>query len=64
MDAPLTLDELKTAIRPGAIDTVLLAMTDMQGRLEGKRLSAQHFLERWSSTARRPATTCWPSTSR
>jgi glutamine synthetase len=45
MDAPLTLDQLKTAIRQGAVDTVLLAMTDMQGRLQGKRLSAQHFLE-------------------
>jgi glutamine synthetase len=45
MDAPLTLDQLKTAIRQGAVDTVLLALTDMQGRLQGKRLSAQHFLE-------------------
>ena len=26
------------------IDTVLLAMTDMQGRLQGKRLTATHFL--------------------
>jgi glutamine synthetase len=45
MDAPLTLDQLKTAIRQGAVDTVLLALTDMQGRLQGKRLGAQHFLE-------------------
>jgi glutamine synthetase len=45
MDAPLTLDQLKTAIRQGMVDTVLLAMTDMQGRLQGKRLSAQHFLD-------------------
>ena len=45
MDAPLTLDQLKTAIRQGTVDTVLLAFTDMQGRLQGKRLSAQHFLE-------------------
>jgi len=45
MDAPLTLDQLKTAIRQGAVDTVLLALTDMQGRLQGKRLSAQHFLD-------------------
>ncbi len=28
----------------GAIDTVLLALTDMQGRLQGKRLTARHFL--------------------
>jgi glutamine synthetase len=45
MDAPLTLDQLKTAIRQDAVDTVLLAFTDMQGRLQGKRVSAQHFLE-------------------
>jgi glutamine synthetase len=45
MDAPLTLDQLRTAIRQGAVDTVLLALTDMQGRLQGKRLSAQHFLD-------------------
>ncbi|MFB9433165.1 glutamine synthetase family protein [Streptoalloteichus tenebrarius] len=29
----------------GRVDTVLLAMTDMQGRLQGKRLSARYFLE-------------------
>ncbi len=29
----------------GVIDTVLLAMTDMQGRLQGKRLTARHFLD-------------------
>ena len=29
----------------GKIDTVLLAMTDMQGRLQGKRLTATHFLD-------------------
>jgi glutamine synthetase len=45
MDAPLTLDQLKTAVRQDAVDTVLLVMTDMQGRLQGKRLSARHFLE-------------------
>jgi glutamine synthetase len=45
MDAPLTLDQLKTAIRQGTVDTVLLVMTDMQGRLQGKRLGAHHFLD-------------------
>ena len=30
---------------PGEIDTVLLAMCDMQGRLQGKRLTAGHFLD-------------------
>jgi len=45
MEAPLKLDQLKTAIRGGTVDTVLLAFTDMQGRLQGKRMHAQHFLE-------------------
>jgi len=38
------LDELKDAVGAGTIDTVVLAMTDMQGRLQGKRLTATHFL--------------------
>jgi glutamine synthetase len=42
---PVTLDELKDAVAQGAVDTVLLAMTDMQGRLQGKRLTATHFLD-------------------
>jgi glutamine synthetase len=41
----MTLDELRSAASTGAIDTVLLAMTDMQGRLQGKRLTARHFLD-------------------
>jgi glutamine synthetase len=41
----VTLDELKDAVARGAVDTVLLAMTDMQGRLQGKRLTATHFLD-------------------
>jgi glutamine synthetase len=40
----VTLEQLKEAVAQGAIDTVLLAMTDMQGRLQGKRLTARHFL--------------------
>jgi glutamine synthetase len=39
------LDELTEAVARGEIDTVLLAMTDVQGRLQGKRLTARHFLE-------------------
>jgi glutamine synthetase len=38
-------EELRTAILTGAVDTVIVAMTDMQGRLQGKRLHAQYFLE-------------------
>jgi len=40
----MTLDELRAEVDCGAIDTVLLALTDMQGRLQGKRLTARHFL--------------------
>jgi glutamine synthetase len=41
----LTLEELRVMIGAGEIDTVVLAFTDMQGRLQGKRLSAEFFLE-------------------
>src|SRR3954452_12213731 len=41
----LKLDHLRNAAQAGRIDTVLLAFTDMQGRLQGKRLTASHFLE-------------------
>jgi glutamine synthetase len=41
----MNLQELKDAAARGEIDTVLVAMTDMQGRLQGKRLTARHFLE-------------------
>ena len=40
----LTIEALRTRVREGEIDTVLLALCDMQGRLQGKRLSAEHFL--------------------
>jgi glutamine synthetase len=41
----MTPDELKAEIAAGDIDTVLLALTDMQGRLQGKRLTAPWFLQ-------------------
>ncbi len=41
----LTLEHLREQVHRGEIDTVLLAMCDMQGRLQGKRLTAEHFLE-------------------
>ena len=41
----LTLDELRAEVEAGRVDTVLLAMADMQGRLQGKRLAATHFLD-------------------
>jgi glutamine synthetase len=40
----MNLDELRAEVDAGAIDTVLLALSDMQGRLQGKRLTARHFL--------------------
>jgi len=41
----MQLDDLKTKVKDGEIDTVLLAFTDMQGRLQGKRLTAEFFLD-------------------
>jgi glutamine synthetase len=41
----MTLDELKDQIAAGEVDTVLLALTDMQGRLQGKRLTAPWFMQ-------------------
>jgi glutamine synthetase len=41
----LSLDQLQAGVTAGEIDTVTLAFTDMQGRLQGKRLSAEYFLE-------------------
>src|SRR5712692_1789918 len=41
----VTLEELSRDVEAGAIDTVAVAFTDMQGRLIGKRLQAEHFLE-------------------
>src|SRR3954465_8881741 len=44
-DRYLTLESLRKRIENGEIDTVVLAFTDMQGRLQGKRLHAQYFLD-------------------
>ncbi len=41
----MELSELESRVAAGEIDTVLLAITDMQGRLQGKRLTATHFLD-------------------
>ena len=45
MPGNLTLDEFKAAAATGEIDTVLAVQVDMQGRLMGKRLHAQFFLD-------------------
>jgi glutamine synthetase len=41
----LTLDELRADVETGVVDTVIAAFTDMQGRLMGKRLHGEFFLE-------------------
>jgi glutamine synthetase len=41
----LTLEQLQVDVAADRIDTVLLVITDMQGRLQGKRLSARFFLD-------------------
>ncbi len=40
----MTVEELEQAVAEGTVDTVLLAIADMEGRLQGKRLTAAHFL--------------------
>lgn len=41
----LTVGDLAARVRTGAIDTVITAVCDMQGRLVGKRVTADFFLD-------------------
>jgi len=41
----LTVEELSLDVESGAIDTVLVAIVDMQGRLQGKRFHADFFID-------------------
>jgi glutamine synthetase len=41
----LTLEQLRVEVGEREVDTVVLAFTDMQGRLQGKRLAAEFFLD-------------------
>jgi glutamine synthetase len=41
----LTLEQLEREITDGTIDTVVAAFTDMQGRLMGKRIQGEFFLD-------------------
>ena len=43
--AVLSVEELRRQVDSGDVDTVLVALTDMQGRLQGKRLHARYFLD-------------------
>ncbi len=40
----LSKEELERHVNSGDIDTVVVAFTDMQGRLMGKRIDAEHFM--------------------
>jgi glutamine synthetase len=44
-EGQLSIRELEQAVADGAIDTVLVVITDMQGRLQGKRCDGRFFLE-------------------
>ena len=44
MTGNLTFKDLELAVNDGSIDTVLVCMVDMQGRLMGKRFHAKHFI--------------------
>ncbi|WP_227285129.1 glutamine synthetase family protein [Boseongicola sp. H5] len=51
MQAPLSFDDLKSRVAAGDIDTVLVCLVDMQGRLMGKRFHAAHFIaSAWEET--------------
>ena len=41
----LSVEQLRTEAEDGAIDTVVTAFTDMQGRLVGKRIEVAYFLD-------------------
>ncbi|GAA2993293.1 glutamine synthetase [Actinokineospora diospyrosa] len=44
-DTGMPLGRLRELVESGAVDTVLVAITDMQGRLQGKRVTARFFLD-------------------
>jgi glutamine synthetase len=41
----LSVEQLRAEIASGEVDTVVVAFTDMQGRLQGKRMHADFFLD-------------------
>ena len=45
MAGKLTFEQLKDAVEAGQIDTVLTVLVDMQGRLMGKRMQAEFFVD-------------------
>ena len=41
----LTMEDLQGAVGAGDVDTVVVCFPDMQGRLVGKRMEAEYFVE-------------------
>ena len=51
MAGNISFEDLKSETAAGTIDTVLVCIVDMQGRLAGKRFHAEHFVESaWEET--------------
>ncbi len=44
-DSRISVDQLRALAESGAVESVSMALTDMQGRLQGKRCSVRWFLE-------------------
>ena len=44
MPVPMSIESLRVGVADGSVDTVVLAMVDLQGRLQGKRLDVRYFL--------------------
>ena len=53
----MPFEQLKSKVKDGSIDTVLVCFVDMQGRLMGKRF---HSVNLWKPRLRKPTavTTC------
>ena len=47
----MTLEQLAALVDDGSVDTVLLAICDMQGRLQGKRLTGRFFVDEVAGSA-------------
>jgi len=60
MPGNLSFNDLKKAVAAGTIDTVIVAMVDMQGRLIGKRFQAEFFLDGAHAEDGTAATICSP----
>jgi glutamine synthetase len=51
MSGTLSFEDLKAQVDAGEVDTVLVCLVDMQGRLMGKRFHARHFVaSAWEET--------------